>query len=70
MLEASQNMQRIFGAVGPDGAPGFSALPAFNSAIERMTPVLERLLSEGVSINVGGAAPATGGSSTAYLRGV
>lgn len=70
MLEASQNMQRIFGAVGPDGAPGFSALPAFNSAIERMTPVLERLLAEGVSINVGGAAPATGGSSTAYLRGV
>ena len=69
MLEASQNMQRIFGAVGPDGAPGFSALPAFNSAIERMTPVLERLLSEGVSINVGGGS-ASLPSSTAYLRGV
>jgi hypothetical protein len=69
MLEASQNMQRIFGAVGVEGAIGFSALPAFNSAIERVTPVLERLLAEGVSINVG-AAPASGGSTTAYLRGV
>lgn len=70
MLEASQNMQRIFGAVGVEGAVGFSALPAFNSAIERITPVLERLLAEGVSISVGESAPASGGSSTAYLRGV
>jgi hypothetical protein len=71
MLDAANIMNRVFGSMMPGGETGFGALPPFTSAIERMTPVLERLLSEGVSVMMGqqsNAGPL--GSPTAFLRGV
>jgi len=71
MLDAANIMNAVFGSMMPGGETGFGALPPFTSAIERMTPVLERLLDEGVSI-VSGTRPAAGGpvqSPTAFLRG-
>jgi hypothetical protein len=52
----------------PGQEMGFGALPPFTSAIERITPVLERLLLEGVSISFNGAA-AVANDSNEYLRG-
>jgi hypothetical protein len=64
-------MNRVFGSMMPGGETGFGALPPFTSAIERMTPVLERLLSEGVSIQMGSSAVSSiARSPTAFLRGV
>jgi len=71
MLDAANVMNRVFGSMIPGQELGFGALPPFTSAIERMTPVLERLLSEGVSVMMGqqsNAGPL--GSPTAFLRGV
>jgi hypothetical protein len=71
MLDAADVMNRVFGSMMPGSETGFGALPPFTSAIERMTPVLERLLEEGVSVMMGqqsGAGPLA--SPTAFLRGV
>jgi TP901 family phage tail tape measure protein len=71
MLDAANVMNSVFGSMMPGAETGFGALPPFTSAIERMTPVLERLLSEGVSVMMGqqsNAGPLA--SPTAFLRGV
>jgi uncharacterized small protein (DUF1192 family) len=71
MLDAAKVMNSVFGSMMPGAETGFGALPPFTSAIERMTPVLERLLSEGVSVMMGqqsNAGPLA--SPTAFLRGV
>ena len=52
MLDAANIMRNTFGSMLP-GSVGFGALPPFTDVLSRMTPVLERLLQEGVSINVG-----------------
>jgi TP901 family phage tail tape measure protein len=71
MLDAADVMNRVFGSMMPGSESGFGALPPFTSAIERMTPVLERLLEEGVSVMMGQRGD-TGpmSSPTAFLRGV
>lgn len=51
MLDAANIMNTVFGSMMPGQETMFGALPPFTSAIERMTPVLERLLLEGVTIN-------------------
>jgi PHD/YefM family antitoxin component YafN of YafNO toxin-antitoxin module len=70
MLDAANVMNSVFGSMLPGGQAGFGALPPFTSAIERMTPVLERLLAEGVSVMVGQPQSGPLGSPTAFLRGV
>jgi hypothetical protein len=65
-----RNEQSVFGSMLPGGQAGFGALPPFTSAIERMTPVLERLLEEGVSVMMGQAQSGPMASPTAFLRGV
>jgi hypothetical protein len=67
MLDAANIMRDTFASMMP-GGQGFGSLPPFTDAIARMTPVLERLLVEGVSINVGTSAASTQQSSLAYLR--
>jgi uncharacterized small protein (DUF1192 family) len=70
MLDAADVMNRVFGSMMPGSESGFGALPPFTSAIERMTPVLERLLSEGVSVMMGQRSDSGPlGSPTAFLRG-
>jgi TP901 family phage tail tape measure protein len=71
MLDAADVMNRVFGSMMPGSETGFGALPPFTSAIERMTPVLERLLEEGVSVMMGQRSDSGPlGSPTAFLRGV
>jgi TP901 family phage tail tape measure protein len=70
MLDAANVMNSVFGSMLPGGQAGFGALPPFTSAIERMTPVLERLLEEGVSVMMGQAQSGPMASPTAFLRGV
>jgi TP901 family phage tail tape measure protein len=70
MLDAANVMNSVFGSMLPGGQAGFGALPPFTSAIERMTPVLERLLEEGVSVMMGQAQSGPMSSPTAFLRGV
>jgi len=72
MFDAAQLMRDTFASLLPSSpTAGFSALPPFTSAIERMTPVLERLLADGVSISVASGATGTAtGASTAHLRGI
>lgn len=70
MLDAADVMNRVFGSMMPGGETGFGALPPFTNAIERMTPVLERLLEEGVSVMMGQRSDSGPlGSPTAFLRG-
>jgi len=69
MLDAAQLMRDTFASLLPTApGAGFGALPPFTSAIARMTPVLERLLAEGVSVAVAATTPTASGSSTAHLR--
>jgi TP901 family phage tail tape measure protein len=69
MLDAANVMNSVFGSMLPGGQAGFGALPPFTSAIERMTPVLERLLEEGVSVMMGQQQSGPLASPTAFLRG-
>jgi hypothetical protein len=69
MLDAANVMNSVFGSMLPGGQAGFGALPPFTSAIERMTPVLERLLEEGVSVMMGQQQSGPMSSPTAFLRG-
>jgi hypothetical protein len=69
MLDAANVMNSVFGSMLPGGQAGFGALPPFTSAIERMTPVLERLLEEGVSVMMGQTQSGPLASPTAFLRG-
>jgi predicted nucleic acid-binding Zn-ribbon protein len=69
MLDAAQMMRDTFASLAPHGEfGGLRVLPPFTSAIERMTPVLERLLSDGVSINVAATTSTAVVSPTAHLR--
>jgi hypothetical protein len=55
MLDAATMMKQIFGGMlgdSPTASLG-SVIAPFTNVLERMTPVLERLLVEGVSINLG-----------------
>jgi hypothetical protein len=68
MLDAATMMQHTFGSMLP-GSVGFGALPPFTDVLSRMTPVLERLLDEGVSINVGKQSPSVAAPpQLAFLR--
>jgi TP901 family phage tail tape measure protein len=69
MLDAANVMNSVFGSMLPGGQAGFGALPPFTSAIERITPVLERLLEEGVSVMMGQQQSGPLASPTAFLRG-
>lgn len=65
---AAEGIANVFGGVA--GSQGASGMLPFSEAITNLTPVLERLLSEGVSISVnagGGGAP-NRDRGTAYLR--
>lgn len=66
MLDAANIMNRVLAPMDAASSAGFGALPPFTSAIDRMTPVLERLLRDGVSINVG--APSGASPRWAFLR--
>lgn len=73
MMDAATLLNDNLAALLPTGpGMGFGAMPPFTSALERLTPVLERLLAEGVSISVATAGAAAGapGSATAALRGI
>jgi hypothetical protein len=67
MLDAANIMRSTFGSMMP-GSIGFGALPPFTDVLSRMTPVLERLLTEGVEIRTQSTAPGTSASITAALR--
>ena len=51
MLDAATIMRDTFGGMLP-GNVGFGNIPPFTDVLARMTPLLERLVTEGVSINV------------------
>jgi hypothetical protein len=69
-LAATENMERIFGGM-ETVRPDWSALPPFTSAIERLTPVLERLIEQGVEVRVAQRRyEQASGLQTAALRGV
>ena len=76
MLEAATRMDETLTALMPNdpGGNGPGGMGAFTSALDRLTPTLERLASDGVSINLTGGTGATrqpqrGGAMTA-LRGL
>ena len=70
MLDAATLMQRVFGGMLPGTMTPDATMGNFTSVLSRMTPVLERLLTEGVEIRQASTAPGTSASITAALRGV
>jgi hypothetical protein len=52
MLQAAELMAGTVGGNTPLRDTGFEVLPPFTEAIERLTPLLDRLVLEGVSVNV------------------
>jgi hypothetical protein len=63
MLDAARTLAGIGGETGM-----FASIPPFTEAIERLTPLLDRLILEGVSINVNSATGKTGFSFANALR--
>lgn len=59
MLEAA----RLFSGVGAGQTGLFDAVPPFTAVLERLTPVLDRLIAEGVDVNVGTTGSVTRRSS-------
>jgi len=53
MLDAAMMMKEAFSGMLPSAPNLGEVMSPFTNVLERMTPVLERLLVEGVSINVG-----------------
>ena len=63
MLEAARTLAGIGGDTGL-----FAPIPPFTQALERLTPLLDRLILEGVSINVNSTSRSTGMSLANALR--
>jgi len=67
MLDAATMMQQVFGSMLPGSMTPDASMGNFAGVLSRMTPVLERLLTEGVEIRTAGLAqPQSAG--LAFLR--
>ena len=68
MLRAAELMESVFENLLPTAFTPDGGMPAFTSVLDRMTPVLERLLEEGVHIGVATTTTASPDANTGVLR--
>jgi hypothetical protein len=68
MLDAANIMNAVFGNMLPGTEMGFGSVSPFTNVLQRMTPLLERIIDEGISVNVSQQIGARPGSRLAAFR--